>query len=176
MQRLRQYAELCKVIGASYKLDPLILMAIIWQESSAVPWAVRYEPGFRHIYYPQKYADLTDSTLFIEERCQKTSWGLCQVMLATARWLGFESDPRELLEPIGSITYGAKYLSRLQNQYSSLREILSSYNGGSPRPKLDKYGHPEIDAYGNVIYQNQDYVDSVMANMQKIKLLGLLDG
>lgn len=83
---------------------------------------------------------------------QRMSWGLMQVMGATARELGFQGtfftelcNPPEL-----GLKYGMLYLRKLYKKYGDWPDAIASYNAG----------HPEKNKAGQ--YMNQTYVDKIL--------------
>lgn len=162
-ERVEPYVGLCKNIGAQYGIPPELLLAIIVQESSGKVGAIRYEPKYLWLHQPKSFALKLGISLQTEETAQRFSYGLTQIMLATARWLGFEGYPYELYEPTGNLTWCARFLSQLQSRHASLNDIIASYNAGSPRR----------DSNGR--YVNQEYVDSVTKYMNYFKGSGILN-
>lgn len=152
------------------RLDPLIadcakkhglprnlVAAIVQAESGGCPWAIRYEPAFFERYIKGKGVKgrgrCSDDT---EARARAMSWGLMQIMGATARETGFAGEfLSELVTPSVALEWGCKYLKRLHDRYAArgIDAVVAAYNGGSPRPTDS--GH----------WVNQAYVD-------KIKRLG----
>lgn len=113
----------------AYNVPVALVKATIQQESNWNPSAYRREP--KH---------------------QDASWGLMQVMLATAREVTGNKDltASQLLQPEFNILVGTKFLGQLLKRYGgNLKNVIAAYNAGSPR----------FDAKGN--YENQDYVDNV---------------
>lgn len=131
-------------------LLPALLGAFVAVESSGNPDAVRFEPNYRYLSDIQANADRLGISPEAEKKNQQTSWGLVQIMGATARWLGFRDPMEKLCEPETGLLWGCIYLSRLINKYKTLEDAVASYNAGSPRRKDD----------GS--YVNQDYVDKVI--------------
>ena len=75
---------LARAAATKHALDPALVCAIIEQESSWNPHAIRYEPGFRTRYVAPLGLPPT------EEIARSISWGLMQVMGQVAREHGFE--------------------------------------------------------------------------------------
>lgn len=107
------------------RVDPNMLVAMAWIESSFRPDAVRYEPH------------LDDG-----------STGLMQTLVGTAHWLweqmgarAFgEPTPANLLEPDRSLYFGAAYVNWLRTYGGKPRSeewIVRAYNGG---PGWEKSG------------------------------------
>lgn len=94
------------------------------------------------------------------------SWGLMQLLLATAR--GVLGDPNltttQLINPRVNIEAGTKFLSQLWSRFGNMRDTIAAYNAGSPR----------LNAQGK--YVNQDYVDKVTKNYERYKSLGTTAG
>src|SRR5437016_1759983 len=72
----------------AHSLWPELVCAVIEQESSWDPWALRYEPAFYARYVePQLYRGMIRQET--EARARAFSWGLMQVMGQVAREHGF---------------------------------------------------------------------------------------
>ena len=145
-----------------------MVLAIIEAESTGNPKAYRGE------------AALHDGSI-----------GLMQILLATARGMGYtgiSGDPANLnglFYPQTNIHYGVKYLTDLWARLGNAADVASAYNGGV-RPWLGFGGtlpmdHPAVtvclarDSQGNCIkrqtvqpgdYGNAEYVDKVLNAMQ----------
>lgn len=119
--------------AATWGLDPDLLGAMIWQESRGDPLAARFEPGV---------AD--------------TSYGLMQVLLGTARSLGFAGSVQDMLDPETNIGLGAQYLRSRFDLYPDFRLAVASYNSGSPIPR-------------NGRLLNEGYVNDVRAHLAALK-------
>lgn len=92
------------------------------------------------------------------------SWGLMQLMLATAREV--LGDPNltttQLINPRTNIEAGTKFLSQLWRRFGNMRDAIAAYNAGSPR--LNK-------TTGK--YVNADYVDKIEKNLAMYRTLGV---
>jgi len=136
-------------------VEPALVTAICLQESGGNPVAVRYEPGYRWI---SKHAEKPNiCTKETEVVLQSMSWGLMQIMGATARDLGFTGWLTELLTPEVNLLWGCAYLEQLTSIYNGVEDVVAAYNAGSPR--RGKNGQ----------YVNQPYVDSVLVRMEKVR-------
>lgn len=126
--------------SAKYSLDPALIKAHIKAESNWDVNASRFE------------AHKTDA-----------SWGLMQLMLATAREILGKPDltTTQLIQPRTNIEAGAKYLRKQLDRYGgNIKSAIAAYNAGSAR--FTKDGK----------YVNQPYVDKVLANLEMYKRLG----
>lgn len=61
------------------------------------------------------------------------SLGVCQVKLATAKWLGFKGNSRQLMIPRVNAYYSAKYLRYQLDRYGDVKQALVAYNMGSTK-------------------------------------------
>ena len=143
----------------AYDLDETIICALIYIESSYNPWIYRYEPQYKWIYKGRTPGDIA-RRLGITERSelmgQKTSWGLMQIMGATARDMGFTELHTQLLQPETNLEYGCKFLASLRKRYPEGLDYIAAYNAGSPR--RDNTGY----------YVNQPYIDTIMEKVEEL--------
>lgn len=109
----RILAEHLWQISQSYSLDPLIILAVVKQESRGNPLARgRFQTG--------KFSG---------------ALGLMQIKLETAKKMGnrfglvIESED-DLMRPEVNVVLGSAYLIRLIGKYGNLREALVAYNLG----------------------------------------------
>ncbi len=102
-----------------YGLSPAQLEAVIHEESGGDPDAFPEHP----------------------ER-DGASFGLTQVLLPTARAVGFAGKVKILFEAERNIDLGARYLAQLQHRYKSFRVALVAYNGGPRAAWLAAHGLP----------------------------------
>jgi len=99
---------LARAAAAQHTLDPVLVCAIVEQESAWDPHAIRYEPAFRQRYVAPLGLPPT------EEVARSISWGLMQVMGQVAREHGFRAkslaalcDPATALD-VGCAVFAAK--------------------------------------------------------------------
>ena len=133
-------------------LDHRLVLAIIWKESTGNPWAYRPENAYRWLWDIKKDAPIRELTpaeivnaappgdfafyagsAAQEWACQRSSWGLMQIMGATAREQGFRGNYlTELCDPWVNIEYGLKHLWNyaFQKGNRSTVDALQRYNGG----------------------------------------------
>lgn len=98
-------------VSQRYRIDPLLLGAIVHQESGFRPGAIS----------------------------NKGALGLMQVMPATARGLGLSNPRLMLTDPELSLATGATYLKQLQGKFGNdVPAVLAAYNAGPGAVK--RYG------------------------------------
>jgi len=136
-----------------------LIRAVIRVESGGDRWAMRYEPRFQWLWDiergasfdgddPDAMPSIQPASSPTEYHAQRTSFGLMQVMGATARQLGFDRPfLTALCELDTGIEYGCRYLARLYDEYGDWEKAAAAYNAGSPR-RMDS---------GE--WENQGYID-----------------
>lgn len=132
--RLQRYKTIIEMIANKYQLSPELLAAVIMQESSGNPYAVRFEPAFmtRYVDKTKGQQNLTSSADWETERiCRSTSWGLMQIMGLVARERGYTKHfLSELSDPMDNIEFATKHLSQLIARSGNEIRGLLAYNGG----------------------------------------------
>jgi soluble lytic murein transglycosylase-like protein len=142
-----------------FEIDEDLAVAIAMQESSCM-WPIRscrFEPGWSYFFNAQSYADQQGITLGTEMMLQACSWGPMHVMGSVARELGFVNPLPLLFNMREGAYYGCKKLSLLAKKYEKEESVISAYNAGSITLTLDKK------------YRNQEYVDSVMLRLLRLR-------
>ena len=142
-QAIWQYKDIVKAEALALNLEPAIILAQIWTESSGDPQAKRFESRYQYFYHTTKHS-LWDAALTIEQnrnralanlgaeefQFQSTSWGLMALAGTVARELGFESTSVELCDPTINIHYGCIAINhRLNRAHGSYRSALIRYEG-----------------------------------------------
>lgn len=122
------YGDTIKKISCQYHINPNVTAAIIRTESKFNPRSISNDPGGK-------------------------SWGLMQVKLSTARYLGFNGRPKELFNPMVGIRLGVRYLVRQAHRFPYGWDAISAYNKGTPHWYRYKRA-----------YANQTYVNRVNHN------------
>lgn len=123
-----------KQIASHFNLEPNLIAAIIQKESGGDPFAIRYEPNFKYLLEPKIWAKKMRVTEATETQLQKFSFGLCQIMGATARDLEFSGPFALLFEIEENLFYGCKYLADRFGKYKGNKiKAIAAYNAGSPR-------------------------------------------
>lgn len=142
-----------RLAASKYGINSNLLIALVMTESSGNPAATRYEAHTdKYLVDPDYWSEKLGIPLEEEINCQKTSWGLCQVMGFVARELGYEFHLRSIKQPEVGLDLGAKKLAHCLERWPLWDEALAAYNGGSPRK--DKYGHlePRLESYVKKVY------------------------
>ena len=144
----------------TFGIQPALLAAICKQESDFNADATRLEDGYRWLWRVGENASRLKITFRTEEKLQSFSYGLCQIMGATARSCGFTEPMHRLLEPKTNLEYGCRYLVSLFERFGKIGKnvppgwsdaVVAAYNAGSPR------------RVNNLKFVNENYVRSVEA-------------
>jgi soluble lytic murein transglycosylase-like protein len=126
-----QYLAAAKEQAGICAIDYKLVAAVCEQESSWLPFSIRYEPGFLAKYVAPIYNACKISAT--EAYARSFSWGLMQIMGQTARELGFTGESlAELCDPETGIEFGCRKLAAcLKNAGGDQTKALPAYNGGS---------------------------------------------
>ena len=93
--------------ASMYHVPPDIFIAMCEVESNLVPTAIHKQDG------------------------NGTSYGLCQIKLATARSVGFQGPPWKLMDPRVNAKYAARYFRYQMDRYhGNITAALTAYNAG----------------------------------------------
>ena len=114
-----EYKDLIAQSAEKYSLDPQLIYATIMTESEGNEHAYRFEP-----------------------RLNEASYCLGQILVSTARSLGFTGNPPELFIPEVCIDLIGKYHKENLDSYGKLspQQLARAYNTGSPF-KQARRGH-----------------------------------
>ena len=137
------------LLGA--QVPPELVLGIIEAESGGDPHVTKINATYPYTMMQAKRP--AGCSVDMERMCQKTAWGLMQVMGATARELGFDGWLSELVNPETNVRLGIEFLGRKMSQYferDGIEGVVAAYNGGAPRRRPDGK------------FTNQGYVDRVM--------------
>lgn len=114
-----------------WNLDPVLVGAVVQVESNANRFAERQEPNYKWTFSIREYAERLGFDYHTTEKAQGRSFGLMQIMYATALERGFEGYPGELFEVETNLEYGCKHLKLMATKAGSDPEKLYAvYNGG----------------------------------------------
>jgi soluble lytic murein transglycosylase-like protein len=118
---------LAHAAASKHALDPAMVCAVVEQESSWDPHAIRYEPAFRTRYIRPLKLPPT------EEIARSISWGLMQVMGQVAREHGFSGKfLSALCEPATGLEVGCTVLATtLSRAAGDIHHALAHWNGGA---------------------------------------------
>ena len=142
---LQQWLCLAKKITEKLDVDYRVLLALIWKECEQDlnnPCLTRFEKYYQYFWHPTKKAlwrgnlsrkqnrEIAENLLGHEEFIfQSTSWGLCQLMGAVARELGYAGSPKSLCDPDVNIFIGCLHLSNiLKRAHGDYKMALTRYN------------------------------------------------
>lgn len=109
----------------TYGLDPALVTAVVEQESSGRTHAYRFEASVARWFKDHpKTAGLVPARY-------AASYGLMQVLYATATDYGFSLQPEHLFVPAIGLSYGCKHLAALLKwSGGDVARALAAYNGG----------------------------------------------
>lgn len=109
------------------QIDPVLVCAVIEQESSWNPWAMRFEPMFLSHYVKPRVPEAPTTG----EIARATSWGLMQIMGQVAYEVGFNGHFfSELCDPEVGLLWGCQKLAKCIAARSDQRSALLMWNGG----------------------------------------------
>jgi soluble lytic murein transglycosylase-like protein len=123
--------SLARKTASAHSLDPSLVCAIVEQESSWNPWAIRYEPTFFAKYVAPLYTNNKISAS--EAYARGFSWGLMQVMGQVARENGYaEPFLSALCDPADALEIGCRVLrKKFDTAANDTARALLLWNGGS---------------------------------------------
>lgn len=133
---LEQWMPAIKRWANMSNLEPSLLAALVWQESSGRERAYRFEPGFWRRYLAGKVRWAPSSGSSPEEvahhiRRVSASYGLCQIMYPVACENGYVGEPEGLFDPDTNLKLGARILAAHINRAGGRTAGgLLRYNGG----------------------------------------------
>lgn len=133
---------LIREVSKDWKLDPLLVLSVVKQESAFNHEAVSYANAF----------------------------GLMQIIPPTARDLDPKIDTVELFNPNKNVNLGSKYISQLMNRYSgNIVLALAAYNAGPGNADRWKRETPPALAIEEFIEhitykETREYVQNILRN------------
>lgn len=142
--------DILALVGAAaekHALDFWTLVAQVEKESSGNPNAIKLEAGYPWLY-PRGSHPTGQELEF-----QRTSWGLLQIMGATAREFGYTTPagiwpdgPLKHDPPDVALDLGCRYLLAQLRRYDYIGDALSAYNAGHATPdNFHDYVKPILD-------------------------------
>jgi soluble lytic murein transglycosylase-like protein len=118
--------SLAKAAAAALGLDPILVCAVVEQESGWNQWALRFEPAFK-----VRYVDLLGITDQTEAFARAFSWGLMQTMLESVREIGYTAPAAQLCNPSTGLEWGCRLLARkMALTHGDVPAGLQFWNGG----------------------------------------------
>jgi len=127
----RDLISLAHEAADAHSLWPELVCAVVEQESSWKPWALRYEPAFyaRYVEPQVSRGALKNET---EARARAFSWGLMQVMGQVAREHNFSpTSLATLCNPVVGLETGCRVLAaKLAAAEGNVGRALLLWNGG----------------------------------------------
>lgn len=148
------YSYAIEKASANFGVDPLLIEAVIQQESSGNADAFRFEPGFylRYLEKDPKFKGMN-------KRRISSSYGLMQIMYTTALELGFTGEPEDLFDIHLNVNLGTKLLDRLLKKYKGdVEKALMAYNGGT-----GGVGKAQPLAYAKTVLMRYDVLKTARA-------------
>lgn len=150
--------------AAKYTLDPILVEAVVVQESGGNCDAFRFEKDFWNRLMKPK-----PEFKGLNPRRYSSSYGLMQVMWAIAVERGWSKDlpPELLFVPETSLDYGCRQLRYLMDRMTTafpntatLTATLASYNGGfqgpnALRPANALYAKSVLSYYAQLLKEHQ---------------------
>jgi soluble lytic murein transglycosylase-like protein len=124
---ISKYRPLIELAARQARIDPTLLEAIVWQESSDDPWAFRYESGF----FRSLVRDNPQARAREFGPLAACSYGLTQLLYETACEAGFDGPPEDLFDPAQNLSAGAKHLRTLLDwAEGDEAKACGAYNAG----------------------------------------------
>lgn len=80
-----------------------------------------------------------NSKAYVHKDGGSPSYGICQIKLETAVYLGFTGTSQDLMYAPTNYYWAARYLKRHLNRYQTVQEAISAYNAGRPVGTNTKY-------------------------------------
>lgn len=143
--RVDRYLGIIAGAAAGAGIPLALLQAVIHQESGGDPTAYRIEP-----------------------RVVDISCGLMQLLMGTARGLGYMGTLPDLFDPTTNISLGTRLLGTLYDRYTSEELALVAYNGGPGAAAAYKLGvrWPSVARYARTVLALSDYYTARAARAQ----------
>ncbi len=139
------YASLSESIAALHHVDPALVLAIIHDESGGNPDAFPEDPAR-----------------------DGASFGLMQLLLPTARSVGFTGAARFLFDPPINVHLGTAYLASLIAEHTNPWLALVAYNGGPRAVAFWSAGWrfgPAVH-YANVVWALRAYYERRLSDLR----------
>lgn len=148
---MTDYRTLIEQYARAHGLPANLVEAVVIQESSGRADSFRFEKSVWGWFEqnPKRAG-------FIARRAA-SSYGLMQVLFATATDYGFGLEPEYLFLPETNLQYGCLHLKQmLQRNHGDVRLALASYNGGFG----NRHG-TQPQAYATSVLKHKGDVDAI---------------
>lgn len=130
---MNEYEPEIAAAARNHGLDPQLVTAVVLQESAGKTDAFRYEPGVWTWFQGHPKA------AGLSARRAASSYGLMQVLYATATDYGFNTEPEYLFIPRVGLDFGCYHLAHcLKWGHYSVGRGLAAYNGGASEKGANK--------------------------------------
>lgn len=150
--------DIIKTCAVDQGVPPLVMAAIVMQESAGNQYALRFEPAWKLYQSPEVFAKKLGQSLDTEKSAQAHSYGLCQIMGAVAREHAFDGYWGQLYDADLNMTIGCLHFKKFLKRHGGNEvDAISCYNAGSVRRGPDGK------------YSNQAYVDSVLKHKDALR-------
>lgn len=122
--------SVAKAIAKAEGVDPVLICAMIEQESAWDCWAIRYEPAFMAKYVGPLYTNHKINAT--EAYARSFSWGVLQTMGQVAREAGFKGPLPQLCDFTIGVTWGCRvWKKKLESAGGDTAKGLLAWNGGA---------------------------------------------
>lgn len=127
----------------NHKLPANLLSSICFIETRHTPNAIHYNDGGTN------------------------SYGICQVKLSTAKWLGYQGNEMGLLDPSTNVEFAARYLAYQLRRYGHVKQAVIAYNRGSAGQLISTvYSQKVFNKWGGTKHMSSQ----LMASSRKVYL------
>ncbi len=147
-----------------HDLDFSLVKGIAMAESTNLitgkldPYAYRFEEKYEFFNNIKGFARMNSISERSEKALQQSSFGLLQIMGSTARDMSFHGNLLQLAEDHGlAIDLSCKFIVFKKKRYKLMRDLISSYNCGTPVKN------------SKGIYENEIYVQKVTSYIRDIE-------
>lgn len=150
---MTEYRPEIVAAARAHGLPADLVEAIVVQESSGRADAFRFEPGVWAWFKANPLA------AGLNARRAASSYGLMQILFATATDYGFRAEPEYLFLPKTNLDLGCRHFAMLLKWAgSNVPKALQAYNGGK-----GGVGRPQTIAYSKSVLGHIDRIASARA-------------
>jgi soluble lytic murein transglycosylase-like protein len=150
------YTQVATELATAYRLPPDLILSQILVESSGDQFAFRYERAF-FVKYILAHPERSIARYGPLAAC---SYGLLQILLATAVDYGFLDQPWMLFQPRIGLNYGLRYLAvcwqAVGGTDADLAGAVACYNGGLALAHVPASSWPDgVKTYVDRVFQGR---------------------